>query len=57
MRVMLTFDLVQRIAQRLQEILVGADELAVEREFDDSLRLVDGIDLPLVIRILQLMSR
>ena len=43
--VMLAFDLVQAVAERLQEILVGGDDRAVEVELDHGLGLVDGGDL------------
>ena len=53
---MLALDLVQRVAQRIQEILVGGDDGAVEVEFDDGLGLADGVDLALVVRFLQLLA-
>ena len=39
-------DLVQRVADRLEEVLVGADDGAVHVEFDHGLRLADRCDLP-----------
>ena len=51
---MLAFDLVQRIAERLEEVVVGGDDRAVQVELDHSLRLVDGGELALVIGVLQL---
>ena len=42
---MLALDFLQRVAQHLQEILVGGDDGAVQVEFDDGLGLVDGGDL------------
>ena len=35
----------QRIAQRRQKILVGSQDFAVRREFDDGLRPGKGVDL------------
>ena len=47
----LALDLVERIAEGVEEILVGVENDAVQREFDDRLRLVDGVqhaaELPL----------
>ena len=51
---MLAFDFLQPVAQRLQEVLVGGDDRAVQVELDDRLGLADGGDLALVIRVLQL---
>jgi hypothetical protein len=34
---MLTFDLLEAISEGVQEILVGGDDLATGREFDDGL--------------------
>jgi hypothetical protein len=42
---MLALDFVQRITHRLEEILVGGDDRAVEVELDHGLRPVDGGDL------------
>ena len=42
---MAALDFVQRISQRVQEILVGGDDRAVEVELDHGLRLADGRDL------------
>ena len=39
--VVLALDLVEPIAQRLQEVLIGRDDRAVQFELDDRLRLVD----------------
>jgi len=39
---MLAGNLGQRVAQRVQEVLVGGDDRAVELEFDDRLGAVDG---------------
>ena len=39
--VMTAFDLVQRIAERLQEVVVGGDDRAVHLELDHRLRLAD----------------
>jgi hypothetical protein len=35
-------DFAERVAERLQKIVVGADDGAVEVELDDSLRAADG---------------
>lgn len=43
-RMVLAFNLVQLVPKRFQEILIGILNYAVEREFDNGLRLVDGID-------------
>jgi hypothetical protein len=43
-RVMIAFDLLERIAERLQKILVGVQDLAIHAEFNDCLHSVDGID-------------
>src|SRR5262249_7570664 len=50
-------NLVQRIAEHIEEVAVGVENLAVERELDDCLRLADGGKLALVIGILQLLLR
>src|SRR4051812_2628358 len=47
---MLTLHLFEAIAQRVQEVVVGSDDGAVELELDDGLCLADGSDLPLQIR-------
>ena len=52
--VMLALDLVQPVAERREEIVVGGDDRAVQVEFDDGLGLADGGDLALVIGVLQL---
>ena len=39
--VMLALDLVERVAERVQEILVGGDDGAVEVELDHGLRLAE----------------
>nr|WP_263597863.1 hypothetical protein [Pseudomonas fluorescens] len=44
--VMLPLDLGQGIAQRVQEVVVGVQNLAIQRELDNGLRFVDGVDLP-----------
>ena len=41
---MLALDLIQGVAQRIQEILVGVDDVAVESEFDDGLGAVQRRD-------------
>ena len=38
-------DLVEPVADRVQEVLVGRDDRAVEIEFDDRLRLAECVDL------------
>ena len=43
--VMLALDLVERVAQRVQEILVRCDDGAVELELDHRLGFADGLDL------------
>ena len=52
--VMLALDLVQPIAERLEEVVVGGDDRAVHVELDDRLGLADGGDLALVVGVLQL---
>ena len=42
---MLALDLGQRVAQRIEEVVVGVEDLAVQRELDHRLGLVDGVDL------------
>ncbi|MNG01128.1 hypothetical protein D3C84_840930 [compost metagenome] len=44
--VMLPLDLSQGIAQRVQEVVVGVQNLAIQRELNNGLRFVDGVDLP-----------
>ena len=53
--VVLALDLVERVAQRIQEVLVGVTDRAVERELDHRLRLADGGELALVIGVAQLL--
>ena len=48
--VMLPLDLVQRVSHRLQEVLVGGHDRAVELKLDDGLRIVDGSELPAQVR-------
>jgi hypothetical protein len=49
MRVVPALDLVQRVAHRLQEILVGGQDRSIQLEFDDRLRPVQrGQDRGLV---------
>ena len=43
--VVLTLNLIQRVAQRLQEVVVRLGNRAIHLELDDSLRLADGGDL------------
>ena len=43
--VMLALDLVERVAHRVEKILVGGDDGAVELELDHRLRLADGVRL------------
>jgi hypothetical protein len=45
---MLSADLVERIAQRLEEVVVGVKNLATDGELDHGLHLVDRRDHPLV---------
>ncbi len=47
---MLPLDLVQRVTHRLQEVLVGGHNRAVELKLDDGLRFVDGGELPAQVR-------
>ena len=49
--VVLALDLLQAIAEHLEEILVGGDDGAVEVELDDRLGLVDGVELAAQVRI------
>ena len=44
-RVVLAGDFAVGIAEHVEEVLVGAQNLAVEREFDHRLGLVDGLEL------------
>src|SRR6185369_10480586 len=48
--VMLTLDLIERVAERTQEIVVGAEHDAVGVEVEDALGLVDGGELTGTIR-------
>ena len=41
----LAFDLLERIARRVEEILVRSEDLAVEGEFDDGLRAGNRVEL------------
>ncbi len=50
---MLPADLLERVAHRAQEVLVGLEDRAVERELDDRLRSPDGVHLPAQIRELR----
>ena len=50
----LALDLPQRVAHRLQEVLVGAEDGAVEVELDHRLALADGGELALVVGRLEL---
>ena len=43
----LALDLVQAVAHHFQKVFVRGYDTTVERKFDDSLRLADGLDLPL----------
>ncbi|EFF47949.1 hypothetical protein XAUC_16460 [Xanthomonas citri pv. aurantifolii str. ICPB 10535] len=47
--VVLADDLLEPVAHHLQEILVGREHRAVQRELDDGHHLVDGVDAPLEI--------
>ena len=49
----MAFDLIERVAQYLQEIFVGSEDFSVEAEFDHGLRLADGGELALIVRALQ----
>ena len=53
--VVLADDLVAPIAHRVEKIIVGIDDRAVQIEMDDGLGLVDGGDLPLEIGAGQLL--
>ncbi len=44
--VVLPLNLAERVAKRLEEVLVGRQHRAVEGEFDHRIRLVDRLDLP-----------
>jgi hypothetical protein len=46
---MLALDLVERVANGRKKVGIGVEDRAVEREFDNSLRLVDRVDLAEVI--------
>ena len=50
---MLALDLLERVAQRAEEVVVGRDDRAVHVELDHRLGLADGLDLALEIRVLQ----
>ena len=51
--VVLALDLFQAVAERLEKILVGGDDLAVEGEFDHRLGARDRVDLAGVLCRLQ----
>ncbi len=51
--VMLAQQLVERIAERIEEFGVGVQDAAVETEFDHGLDPVDGVDLGRVLGLLQ----
>ena len=50
----LAADFFQRVAQRLEEVLVGREHLAVEPELDHRLRLADRRELALEVGVAQL---
>ena len=50
----LALDLVQPVAERLEEVVIGGDDRAVQVELDHRLGLADGGDLALEIGVLQL---
>ena len=52
---MLALDLGERIAERVQEILVGIEHHAVHAELDHRLRLADRLDLAFEIRVPELL--
>ena len=55
--VMLALDFVQRVAERVEEVLVGGADRAVHVELDHRLRLADRRDLAVVVGGLQLLLR
>ena len=54
---MLAFDLVEAIAEHVEEILVGGDDFAIGREFDDRLDARDRVDLALELGVSELLRR
>ena len=53
--VVFAFDLVERVAQRLEEIVVGRDNGSIHLELDHRLRLADGRDLAGIVGVAQLL--
>ena len=49
------FDLVERVAQRLQEVVVGREHGSIHLELDHRLRLADGRDLAGIVGVAQLL--
>ena len=49
--VMLAFDLVERIAHRFQEVVVGGQHMAIHRELDDRLRPTDRRQLAVIVGV------
>jgi hypothetical protein len=50
------FDLIERIAQRLEEVIVGIEDRPVHREFDDRLRFANRGNLPGIVGKLLLVN-
>ena len=50
-----SFDLIQRVTQGLQKIVVRGKDRAVHLEFDNRLRFADGCDLAHIVCVLQLL--
>ena len=52
-RMVLADDLIERIAERAEKIVIGADNSSVDRELDDRLRPVERLDDRILIGQLQ----